>query len=127
MRAHHVVHTYTPVMVSPTAQHVLYVAGCRPEAPESSVLTTGSLAIQAEGLLPNRRSILPNPRSGVNLERCSKGYAPKCVEKLSEKPRTPLLRSPAGDQMGGFRSIPPSVYQQNSRSERCSHPLSDSF
>ena len=51
----------------------------------------------------------------------------KTSQKLSEKPRTHLQRSPAGRQRGAFRFISPSVYQPNPRLERRSYPFSDSF
>ena len=54
-------------------------------------------------------------------------YAPKCVEKLSEKSRTGLQSSLTGHRNGTFRSILASVYRPNLWLERSLYPFSDSF
>src|SRR5215204_2148688 len=54
-------------------------------------------------------------------------YSPECLEKLSEKSRTRLQRSPPGRRRATFRSISPPVYRSNPRSERCSTPFLDSL
>src|SRR5919202_2319447 len=54
-------------------------------------------------------------------------YSPKCLEKLSEKSRTPLQRSLTGHRNDTFRLILAFVYWPNLRSKRCSYPFSDSF
>jgi hypothetical protein len=54
-------------------------------------------------------------------------YSPNVLEKRSETLRTRLRGGPAGRQRGAFRPILASAYRPNLRSERCSHPFSDSF
>src|SRR5829696_8785266 len=49
------------------------------------------------------------------------------LPKLSEKPRTRLLRSLTDHLNHAFRLTPVSVYKPNTGSERCSYPFSDSL
>jgi hypothetical protein len=54
-------------------------------------------------------------------------YSPSYLEKRSEKSRRCLRCCPTARRNGTFRSILPSVYRPNPRSERGSYPFSDSF
>jgi hypothetical protein len=51
-------------------------------------------------------------------------YSPYCLERLSEKGRKGLQRSPTDHPRAHFLLR---IYRPNSRSERCSYPFSDSF
>src|SRR5215207_9451382 len=54
-------------------------------------------------------------------------YSPNCLEKLSEKSRTPLQRSLTGHRNDTFRAVLAFVYWPNLRSKPRSDPFSDSF
>ena len=69
-------------MVSPAAQSSTFslsVAVCQPGAPQSSVLTTGS-PLSKRRATPQSTLHIIIRRSTVNLQRCTNGYSPKCVE-----------------------------------------------
>jgi hypothetical protein len=54
-------------------------------------------------------------------------YSPKCLEKLSEKPRRGLQRALRVAKEGAFWSISPSLHRPDSPSECSLCPFSDSF
>src|SRR5215207_8709784 len=54
-------------------------------------------------------------------------YSPNCLEKLSEKSRTPLQRSLTGHRNDTFRAVLAFVYWPNLRSKPRSDPFLDSF
>jgi hypothetical protein len=54
-------------------------------------------------------------------------YSPKCLEKLSEKPRRGLQRALRVAKEGAFWSISPSLHRPDSPSECSLCPFSDSL
>jgi hypothetical protein len=75
----------------------------------------------------SRRYECQNACRGSGDPFCSCSYSPKLAERLSEKSRTRLRRSPARGRRGASRSISSSVYRPKLRLERCSYPFSDCF